>query len=124
MSSGNAALGQLAIITLFTEAAPNVLAGAACGALIYMLNAHKLDIPHRAMFFLISFIGGVLSGDTFASIIQGSFGMLSIQSTISPAVGAFLSAAAIVNLSIKLGNDPLGFLTRIREIFSGTKDLQ
>lgn len=119
MSSSNITPGQLTVITLFTTAAPQILVGAACGALVYMLNAKKLTIVERALHLLISFAGGLLAGETFASVIEGSFKLISIQAAVSPAVGAFLSAAAIINLSTKFGANPLGFIKKAREAVAG-----
>lgn len=121
MSSNSISPGQLTIITLFTTAAPDVLVGAACGALVYMLNAKKLTLAERALHLLISFAGGMLAGGTFSSIIEGAFKLISIHAAVSPAVGAFLSAAAIINLSIKFGSNPLGFIKKAREAVAGDK---
>jgi len=122
MSNSSISPGQLTIITLFTTAAPHILVGAACGALVYMLNAKKLNLAQRGLHLLISFAGGLLCGETFSSIIEGTLKLVAIQAVVSPAVGAFLSAAAIINLSTKFGNNPLGFLKKARGVFAGEKD--
>lgn len=122
MSSNSISPGQLTVITLFTTAAPHILVGAACGALVYMLNAKKLTIIERGLHLLISFAGGMLCGETFASVIEGTLKILSIHAMVSPAVGAFLSAAAIINLSTKFGANPLGFIKKAREAVTGEKD--
>lgn len=121
MSSNSISPGQLTIITLFTTAAPHILVGAACGALVYMLNAKKLNLGERMLHLLISFAGGMLCGETFSSVIEGSLKLLAIQAAVSPAVGAFLSAAAIINLSTKFGANPLGFIKKAREAVAGDK---
>lgn len=122
MQNTTPSLEQLTFIAALSAIQPAIATGAMCGALIYLLNSNKLPLGERLIFLVVSFIGGMLAASSMSSVMEGVLGLIGINATIGHPVGAFIAAALIVNMTIKLSHDPIGIIRKLREALLGQKE--
>ncbi|WP_343529566.1 putative holin [Yokenella regensburgei] len=94
----------------------DIATGAFAGAAISVLSSSDFSYFKQFVIFIISFITGVftctLAGDVLTYITPEAM-------TVSPRVGALLSAAVSVRFLIVVARDPLGLLENFVKLIRG-----
>jgi hypothetical protein len=96
----------------------SVALGAFAGAIAFILASTELSLVRKGLFFLISFISGILCARFAADLLGGALGAwMPVGTRVDPGVGALLSSALSVKIllwSIQRAGDPLAALTRLK----------
>lgn len=90
---------DISMILLTHHEGISLLAGAACGAIIYTLNLKKIGFLRRASYFFVSLFLGVSCAESTASLLyKGMDKFLSPAPVINKTFTAALTAAIAIRL--------------------------
>lgn len=113
-TSASATLAAIGVLSLFPGVPAESVLGAFAGAAVFILSSQELTLVRKALFFCVSFVSGILAASTASGLMASA---LPKAVSVSPGVGAMVSAAVIVRLlqwMIRRANDPDGALKEWR----------
>lgn len=94
----------------------DLIIGAFAGAAIFVIWASEYSFIKQFVFFVVSFATGIITNGVVIDIVT----YLTLGGvTISPMIGALVSAALSVRMVMIISNDPMSFFTNIINIIRG-----
>lgn len=82
-------------VGLWSGADAGVVIGAFAGAVVFVLSAAEFPVWKRLLFFIVSFVMGILGAGFTASIIDA---FLPDQVVVDKPIGALVAAASVISL--------------------------
>ncbi|PHV12930.1 putative holin [Chitinimonas sp. BJB300] len=111
----NTSLSTTTLVSLFPGVDAGIVMGAIAGAAVFVLSAKEISNLCKAGYFLVSFITGIASASTGTSVLVW---LLPEHITVTPSVGALITAAISVKLLLWLigqANNPMALLAKLRQ---------
>lgn len=113
-TSASATLATIGLIAVLPGISAEVVLGAFAGAIVFILSSAELGSWRRLVFFVASFVTGVLAAGTVGNVLKA---LLPTAWSIAPGVCAMIAAAIVVRLLqwlIRRANDPESLIRDVK----------